>query len=239
MTDHSRMTPPARVAALIFIIGSFYFLSGWILDSFFFFLPLAVSVLVLASAVSGPVGNVAALLLLGGSMIHPALMHGRWDLLILGWSVLLISSLLIFSQQARLKVLELASQGHYEEALENVNALQKSVEHLSTASQVFQKRLQRYATLRSVMDVLSAQASNLDVLLASVARQALSVLDHADVSLVYLVEIPRHELALHAVFWKDQSGTVKRKTGDLYDQWVFRQGQPLLVRDVTDRKSVV
>ncbi|MBI4313494.1 MAG: sensor domain-containing diguanylate cyclase [Candidatus Omnitrophica bacterium] len=234
MTDQPRVAPAAKWVALLLLAASLHFLSSRILDLFFFLIPLAAAVLVLASTASGPVGNAVALLLLGVGMIHPALTLGRWDLLVLWWGALAGAGLLIVWGQARLKTLELASQDRYEETLETVNALEESVGHLELSGKLLRKRLQRYAALRVVMDALGAQASSLDGLLTSVARQSLSVLDHADVSMVYLVEIPHHDLALRAVFWKSEPpGTIKRKTGDLYDQWAFRQGQPLLVRDVT------
>jgi len=128
---------------------------------------------------------------------------------------------------------ELARQAACEAAEQQANALQVSTAHLETADRALQARLQRYTALRLVTESLSAQVSDLDVLLSTVAREVLLVLDHADLVLVYLIEMPRHELALRAVHQRRRhAGVIQGKTGDLCDQWVLRQRQPLLIRDV-------
>jgi len=133
-----------------------------------------------------------------------------------------------------LQVRERTAQTACEAAEEQVNTLQDTAAHLDAVTQALSIRLRRYVTLREVTEALSRHPEDLEALLATVAEQAMRVLDHADLALVYQVEMPRHEMALRAARGRRGSApTIKQKTGDLFDQWVLRQGQPLLVRDVT------
>lgn len=133
-----------------------------------------------------------------------------------------------------LQMRERTAQTACEAAEEQVNTLQDTAAHLDAVTRALSVRLRRYVTLREVTEALSRHPEDLDALLATVVDQAMRVLDHADVALVYQVEMPRHEMALRAARWRgDSTQAIKQKTGDLFDDWVLRQGQPLLVRDVT------
>lgn len=131
-----------------------------------------------------------------------------------------------------LRARERAQEAACEAADGEVNALREVTARLNATDQALRRRLQRYTHLRVTIERLGAPTTDLDGLLTILASQAVTLLDPAKVALVYLVESPRYELALRAVQWREQPPrSVKGKTGDLFDQWVFRQGQPLLVRD--------
>lgn len=127
---------------------------------------------------------------------------------------------------------ERAAETSFETSQEEVNALQDASGRLDATTRALSARLQRYVTLREVTEALSRHPEDLEALLATIPAQMLRVLDHAQVSLVYLVELPRHVLALRAAQRRGgEPLVVKQKAGDLFDEWVLRQGQPLLVRD--------
>ncbi|OGX41405.1 MAG: hypothetical protein A3C53_06155 [Omnitrophica WOR_2 bacterium RIFCSPHIGHO2_02_FULL_68_15] len=128
---------------------------------------------------------------------------------------------------------ERAAQAAGEQAEEEVNTLEEAEVQLTAATEALSIRLRRYVTLREVTEALSRHPNDLEALLATVTEQVLRVLDHADGVLVSLVEPPRRELVLRGVRWRrDPSPAITPKTGDLFDEWVVRQGQPLIVRDV-------
>ena len=181
----------------------------------------------------GPAWSLAGTALLGLVIANAALtarlpwMAGM-ALVVLGGALLAIAS-----RQRYLQADERARQTAYDAAEESTNTLREATAQLETVDYAIQQRLQRYTALRGMTESLSAQTADLDTLLKAIAQHILMILDHADLALLYSVEPPRHELALRAVHARRGGPPViKRKAGDLYDQWVLRQGQPLLVRDV-------
>lgn len=127
---------------------------------------------------------------------------------------------------------ERAAQAAGEQAQEQVNTLQETIVQLTAATEALSVRLRRYVTLREVTEALSRHPGDLEALLATVTEQTLRVLDHADGILVSLVEPPRHELVLRGARWRrDPPPATPPTIGDLFDEWVVRQGQPLIVRD--------
>ncbi len=181
----------------------------------------------------GPVWSLAGAAFMGLAIANTALTARLpWaagaSIVMLGGALLAIAA-----GQRHLYVEERIRQAAYDAAEETANTLREATVQLETADRAIQQRLQRYAALRGMTESLSAQTADLETLLKAIAQQALIILDHADLALLYSVEPPRHELALRAVHARHGAPPViKRKTGDLYDQWVLRQGQPLLVRDV-------
>lgn len=181
----------------------------------------------------GPTWSVAGAALMGLAIANTALTARLpW---VAGASLILLGGVLltIAAGQHHLHIEERVRQAAYDAAEGTANTLRDATVQLATADRAIQQRLQRYAALRGMTESLSAQTADLDTLLKAIAQQALVILDHVDLALLYSVEPPRHELALRAVHARHGSPPViKHKTGDLYDQWVLRQGQPLLVRDV-------
>ena len=198
------------------------------------YLIVAIAAWVVATwGVAGPFWGAAGFLVLELVVIAAALSARSLWLVATSSGVLAGVAVAAMVGQSYLRAQERARQAACEAAEQQANALQASTAHLETTDRAIQARLQRYTALRLVTESLSAQVSDLDVLLGTVAREALLVLDHANLALVYLIEMPRHALALRAVHRRRRdAGVIKGKTGDLFDQWVLRQGQPLLIRNV-------
>lgn len=182
---------------------------------------------------AGPVWGSLGLAILSLAVTHVALSGRHHGLLGLTGGFWAVTAAVAMRGHTYLRYLERTHQAACEAAQERANTLRDASVHLGASDQALRLRLQRYAALRVVTETLSAPPADFEHLLKVVAQQTLRVLDHASQVLVYLVEPPRHELSLRTVQWRrDPAGVVKQKTGDLFDHWVLRQGQPLLVRDV-------
>jgi len=116
---------------------------------------------------------------------------------------------------------------------EEKNALK--AEHFSTrgTNDALKEKVVRYSTLKDVTSKLSSTLS-LDSVVTIALDNVSELVEKADLSAIFLVDDETHELALKAVRGKEGTVTVKSKKGDIFDMWVLKQRQPLLVSD-TDK----
>ncbi len=115
-------------------------------------------------------------------------------------------------------------------AQEKLNTQLEKVHHQRQMERGMDERLKRYQQLRQVANAFNLSLTLKD-LLESIARAAGTLVLGADRVLVYLTDPESPQLELREVWRKAGSETVKEKKGDAFDQWVVRQGQPLLVEE--------
>lgn len=196
-------------------------------------LPLMVSWILLVWGIVGPVWGVTHALLLAAIAADAAFTTRQFWLLASTTGVVAGTAAVATAGHGALRARERAAQAACEHAEEQVTTLQETAAHLDAVARALDVRLRRYVTLREATEAFSRHAGDLDALLRTIAEHMMRVLDHAEGALVYLVDMPRHEPALRAAQWRrDPPPTIAHKTGDLFDGWVLRQRQPLLVRDV-------
>lgn len=116
-------------------------------------------------------------------------------------------------------------------AEEQVNTGAEEIHRLAALESAMEERLRRYQQLRQIANAFNLSLT-LEDLLDSIARAAGSLVRGADHVLLYLAEPKSLHLELRKVWRRAGSATIKEKRGDAFDQWVMRQGQPLLVEEV-------
>ncbi|MEA3560728.1 MAG: sensor domain-containing diguanylate cyclase [Candidatus Omnitrophota bacterium] len=105
-------------------------------------------------------------------------------------------------------------------------------EKKKSLSETFNKRLQRYSTLKNVIEVLSSTLS-LKELSELIITQTSKVIGKGDTCLLFLIDSKSGGFSLLRQqrgfeFTKMEFG----KRGDIFDQWVLRQKQPLIITDI-------
>ncbi len=93
-----------------------------------------------------------------------------------------------------------------------------------------EERLRRYQQLRQIANAFNLNLT-LEDLLDCIVPAAGDLVRGADHVLLYLAEPKSLHLELRKVWRRSGAETIKEKHGDPFDQWVMRQGQPLLVEE--------
>ncbi len=116
---------------------------------------------------------------------------------------------------------------------EERNDLKVQYSNTRGASGALKEKVTRYAALKELTDKLSSSLSLegvVDIVIDNVSK----LVEKSDLRALFLVEEEAQELALKAARGKSGQSSVKSKKGDIFDLWVLKQRQPLLVSD-TDK----
>ena len=113
---------------------------------------------------------------------------------------------------------------------EQINTQSEEIHRLQDLESAIEQRLKRYQQLRQIANAFNLSLT-LEDLLESIVRAAGDLVQGTDHVLLYLVEEGSLQLELKKVWRRSGSATIKEKRGDAFDQWVMRQGQPLLVEE--------
>jgi diguanylate cyclase (GGDEF)-like protein len=116
---------------------------------------------------------------------------------------------------------------------EERNALQAEYSYMQGTNDALKEKVIRYATLKDLTSRLSSTLS-LEGVIDIVIENVSDLVEKSDACILYLVDEDAHELALKAARSKEGTLSVKSKKGDIFDMWVLKQRQPLLVSD-TDK----
>jgi len=118
---------------------------------------------------------------------------------------------------------------------EEINLWADKLEKDKKELELLEKRLQRFSRLCSITEKLSSSLSEEDVI-RTISENAYSIIGKADRILFFLVDTKKQSLELK--FSKRISETetpyIKLKNGDIFDRWVLRKKQPLLVEDISN-----
>ena len=114
---------------------------------------------------------------------------------------------------------------------EEANSLTQEEKRLRDLAEAGEERLQRYQKLRQLANRL-ALVLPLEELLEALTVSTGPLVPSADLILLYLVNPEGLHLELRKVWRRIGTATVKAKRGDLFDHWVMKQGQALLVEQV-------
>lgn len=116
-------------------------------------------------------------------------------------------------------------------ASEEINTREEKIHRGREILRAGAEKLKQYQGLRGLVNRLNLNLPLEDLtttLVASVGEQIPS----AERVLFYLVSSGGLHLELKKVWRRSGSEPIRAKTGDAYDQWVMRQGQPLLVETI-------
>jgi len=113
------------------------------------------------------------------------------------------------------------------------NVLEAEYSSMWGMNDALKEKVIRYATLKELTSRLSSTLS-LDSVIDIVIGNVSELVEKADVCSLFLVDEETHELALKATRAKEGAVSVKSKKGGIFDIWVLKQRQPLLVSE-TDK----
>lgn len=114
---------------------------------------------------------------------------------------------------------------------EEVNSLTEEEKHLEEMKEAHEERLMRYQKLRRLTNRLNLVLP-LEELMEVLASSAGELIPRTDRVLLYQVNPKGLHLELKRVWHRAGPLPVKAKKGDLFDHWVLKNGQPLLVEQV-------
>lgn len=118
-----------------------------------------------------------------------------------------------------------------EEIKGNINLLASEYSKHRQESSALEKKLERYTSLRNITAVLSSQFCIEEIAKILVDKSS-TIIEKSEACLFFLVDTEKQELALLSAKIDGSSEKIKEKKGDLFDQWVFKQHQRLLVEDI-------
>lgn len=94
-------------------------------------------------------------------------------------------------------------------------------------------RLERYRSLREIGELFSAELS-FDAICQLAVDCAYKVIPNSETCLLFMVDEIKQQLQLTASKSNSQLPRIKSKNGDIFDQWVFKERQPLNVPDINE-----
>lgn len=119
-----------------------------------------------------------------------------------------------------------------EEIEKDKNILADGIRSHRGMSDSLKKKIQRFSDLKELTARLSSSLLTEEVA-HLIAEQTYQVVGKSDASLLYLVDVERQELSLAASRQKEGTPKIMSKKGDIFDSWVLKQRQPLLIQDAT------
>jgi diguanylate cyclase (GGDEF)-like protein len=143
---------------------------------------------------------------------------------------IMYGTLLYYDMRKKNKIIttELAVQ----QQTENKNNLVHAINHAGLALESYFSRYSNYFTLREVANRFSTTLSHKKIDLL-IVEQTLSVLRKGDVCLLYLADMHENMLSLRVSKAATKGIRVRSKIGSIFDRWVLKTRQPLIVTDCT------
>ncbi len=145
--------------------------------------------------------------------------------------VLFITFLIVDDQIKRINYYSHIMAARIQELRENTNLLTDTYNRHKREALSLERKEERYESLKDVTSILSSSLS-LDEVIELILDNALRVVGKSESALLFLTDTRLQELSL--VVSKSEKGAsiIKAKKGDILDEWVFKQRQPLLVEDI-------
>ncbi len=104
-------------------------------------------------------------------------------------------------------------------------------EEENSLKEALAKKNQRYMALEEILEGLS-QRMELEETTDAVINKTFEIIGRSNACLLFLVDKEKQNLALTGSRYSLNSSAFKSKTGDIFDHWVFKQRQPLLIEDI-------
>lgn len=123
-----------------------------------------------------------------------------------------------------------SASGRVNRAEERINTAREELKRAEEAGEATEQKLRKYQRLRGVANTLALSLHPAD-LEEAIVRSTGELVPAADRVLLYRVEAKALQLELRRVWRRTGAAPVREKRGDSFDQWVMRQGQPLLAEE--------
>lgn len=110
------------------------------------------------------------------------------------------------------------------------NVTVTEIERHKLLTEALNKKISRYFTLKGLIEALSSTL-HLEEIAGIVAENTFKIIGKSDTCLLFLIDQESHQLGLVSSKTSDSSLKIKSKKGDIFDNWVVKQRQGLLVLD--------
>ncbi len=159
--------------------------------------------------------------------LHSAHLLFRYVFLFYAGCILIV--LILFKKYSdRKSRLEYQAQ----EIQEKINILSDKRAHEKQIIASLETKISRYNSLKEIIERIN-QDLDFDSVANSLTTIASSVISgNKCVCLLYLIDPQTQKLILFKTRKKDEQLIIKAKEGDIFDQWVLRHSNPLLVEDI-------
>jgi len=150
----------------------------------------------------------------------------RYFVLLVGAYLVLSFGLLFYFQNGRSFLTRLNLKK--EEVLEAFNITEQEIIRLQGLRVSLGKKIKSYERLEKFTQGLNNEVS-LDRICDLIAGELFELFDARGNVLLYLVNPASHKLELRAIKKEDAAIRIREKAGDIFDMWVLRHNQPLLI----------
>jgi len=142
---------------------------------------------------------------------------------------ILIAVYLVNSSLSRVRVFSLNNQDFDEK----INKISYDIAKLEKLKPQLYKKLARYHDLKNMVEALNSEIS-LEYVVNTLMSICYDVVaEKKGVACVYLVDPVSNKLKLFSAKKENESMVIKAKEGDLFDYWVLKHTQPLLIEDLS------
>jgi len=116
---------------------------------------------------------------------------------------------------------------------EKLNVARDLLRREEAARRALKEKIARYSSLKSIIEQVN-ESMALDVIAQKFSEICFSLIGRSrGVCALFLADESSHSLKLHAARKLDSSLVLKAKEGDIFDSWVHRHAQPLMIEDIT------
>jgi len=140
-----------------------------------------------------------------------------------------IAAYAVYARQRSLRTLLLLQN---ELLQEEIHTAERDVGRSAALKESLRKKTRSYENLEAFSAILN-EAVRLEDLCDAVVHEVLRLFENKGRVLLYLVNEKTRRLELRATYCEPPDTRIREKTGDVFDQWVLRHVQPLLVESVT------
>lgn len=149
------------------------------------------------------------------------------------WLIFFLANLIILFYLFRkytLKRYRLAYQSDSLQEKINISSAENALERKNNLA--LQQKITRYNSLKKIIEEINRNL-DLDSVADSLMRIAFSLIaDNKGSCILYLVDSETQNLAIFKTKKEKKDLAIRAKQGDIFDLWVLRHGQPLLVEDI-------
>jgi diguanylate cyclase (GGDEF)-like protein len=164
-----------------------------------------------------------------GFIVYAAQARSKFFVLVLAALIFMIGLLLFFRQRI---LRSWAEQGiHEQDFLEQANLLESDIEKEWKAVQAIQKKMIDYGQLKGIAEELN-ESFTLHETSKTLSTEVSRLFGQKDVTVIlYLFHSKTGELGISASQKGQMAVNLKAKKGDIYDHWVAKNMQALLIED--------
>jgi diguanylate cyclase (GGDEF)-like protein len=118
-----------------------------------------------------------------------------------------------------------------EDLQEDVNLLLEEIKKSKLAVYAREEQIKRYNSLEHLIERLNSTLSQEEVCLLITSAAFRLAAKNKGTCILYLVDEEKESLAIASTQKEDAQEIIKSKKGDIFDNWVFKKNQPLIIAD--------